>query len=273
MLANQLGKVLINEKINISITISNYLDKRYNEFLDTSNLQNQAIVNWRAELIGYIGQALINNHIQDVMEMVTQWATQTAEGAVQYNIGIDELLQTNKVYRAAIWDFVKEMETEEIKVETFLKINKVIDTILDHTAYVYGTSFVKYQENLLRLANEASLAISTPVVKINKRIAILPLVGSIDTHRAEVLKETSIKRAVELKITELYIDLSGVPFVDTMVANELFQVAKALTLIGVKPTFTGIRPEIAQAVVSFGIDFKDIETLGTLEQALSNIIK
>lgn len=273
VLVNQLGKLMVKKKLEISDSISKHLDQSYNQLLKENNFHDHKVGKWRAYLISYIGESLIKDQVDDLMPEITDWATQTAEGSFKSNISIDALLQTNKVYRTVIWDFVKEIETAEVTLETFLRINRVIDTILDHTAYIFGVSYVKDHEQVLRLVHESGVELSTPVVKINKDIAVLPLVGDIDTYRARIMKERTIKSASELKITELYIDLSGVPIVDTMVANELFQVARALDLIGVKPTFTGIRPEIAQSIVNLGIDFKGIKTLGSLEQALHGKIK
>ena len=192
--------------------------------------------------------------------------------AVQYGVAIDELLSTNKLYRVVIWGFVKEnIDRDSTNVASFLQINDIIDELLDHTAYVFSVSFVEFHKRTLGLAKDAMLELSTPVVSLSDKIAILPLVGELDTYRARILMETSLQRCADLKNSELIIDLSGVPIVDTMVAQELFQVAKALQLIGVRPTFTGLRPDIAQTVVNLGIDFKEIRTTGSLKQALKDI--
>lgn len=266
--AKLIGNEIIRQQFQLSSKISRKLNERYTNFLYESDLEDEEIVKWRARLIELIGLALVSGQYDEVWEQVTDWAEQTGAGAVQYNIAIDELLQTNKVYREIIWEFVEGLGKEEFTFATFLQINKVIDSILDQTAYIFSSSYVKHHAKTLRLARETMLDISTPIVTISDTIAVLPLVGDIDTYRARVLMETALKKCSDLRNSELIIDLSGVPIVDTMVANELFKVANALNLIGVKPTITGIRPEIAQAVVNLGIDFRNIRTLGTLKQAL-----
>lgn len=272
MLANQLGTFILENKIGISSNISKRLNEQYNKFLNESNLKDQEIVNWRAKLIEFIANALISGDTNEVMDHVTEWARQTGESAVQYNIGVDELLQTNKIYREVLWDFVEKLNIGDISLKAFLKINNIIDSILDHTAYIFSVSYVRAHQNALKLIRDSALELSTPIVKINRDVAVLPLVGDIDTYRAKILLEQSIKKSADLGITQLIIDLSGVPIVDTMVANEIFQVSQALTLIGVVPTISGIRPEIAQAIVSLGLDFKNIQIKASLEQALSNKI-
>lgn len=73
------------------------------------------------------------------------------------------------------------------------------------------------------------------------------------------------------KITSLVVDLSGVPIVDTMVAQQLYNLSKTLFLLGVKAVFSGIRPDVAQTSIQLGLDFSEYETYGTLKQALENM--
>ncbi|CAH0343962.1 STAS domain-containing protein [Bacillus sp. CECT 9360] len=272
--AQTLGKQIVEQQLELSQKISVRLSEKYNNFLQESNLEDEAIVHWRAKLIGYIGSALIYFHTDDVWSDVTDWAAQTGRGAVQYGVAIDELLNTNKVYRSIIWEFLQEkIDRENTTIESILKINNIIDTIMDQTAYIFSVSFVEYHKKTLGIARKAFMEVSTPVVALSDEIAILPLIGELDTDRVTILIETSLERCAALGNTELIIDLSGVPMIDTMVAFELFRVANALTLLGVRPTFTGLRPEIAQAVVNLGIDFKKIQIMSSLKQAIATINK
>jgi rsbT co-antagonist protein RsbR len=272
-LLENLGALIIKHQIDISLKISKQLDDRYNQFLYQSNFEDDEIVKWRAQLIDSIGQAFMEGNSLSVWGRINDWATQTSAGSVQYNIGVDELFQTIRIYREVIWDSIEELIDENASFQTFLKVNKIIDTILDQVAYQFSITYVKHHTRSMSLIKEAMLEISTPIVSISRSTAILPLVGEIDTYRARVLMETTLDKCVELKKTRLIIDLSGVPIVDTMVAHELFKVASALKLIGVESVFTGIRPEIAQSMVALGIDFSIIKTTGTLEQALKNIVE
>ncbi|WP_409302996.1 STAS domain-containing protein [Peribacillus sp. SCS-155] len=272
--AKLLGKQIVEQQLELSRGISTGLKERYNQFLGESGLEDLEIVKWRGKLIGYIGTALMSLDTDSVWDEVTDWSRQTGQEAVNYGISIDQLLSTNKVYRTVIWDFLKEhIDKENARIDTILKMNEILDSIMDHAAYLFSVSYVENYKKTLSMAREAIVEISTPVVSLSDEIAILPLVGELDTDRARILMETSLERCASIGNSELIIDLSGVPVVDTMVASELFQVANALKMIGVKPTFTGIRPEIAQAMVGLGIDFKDIQTMGSLKQAIAKINK
>ncbi|MGB8269892.1 MAG: STAS domain-containing protein, partial [Priestia megaterium] len=104
-----------------------------------------------------------------------------------------------------------------------------------------------------------------------KGIAILPLIGEVDTERATLLLEETLKKANELKLSHLLFDLSGVMIVDTMVAQQIFNIVDALRLLGVKTMLIGIRPEVAQTMVHLGINFSEITVKANLEQALLSL--
>ncbi|TYR81442.1 STAS domain-containing protein [Priestia megaterium] len=264
-----LGQLIIQHKLKLSTQINEQLDERYKEFLNGSNLIGTQIVQWRAEIIELIGKALVSVQTEAVWNEITKWSKLISEGAVEHGVAIDELLVAIRLYRKVIWDLIEaNFNEEKISRESILTATRIIGPILDHIAHVFSVAFAEYHKNTIRLAQESLLEVSTPVVLLSDKTAVLPLVGDLDTHRAKVLIENSLKKCIELGNSELIIDLSGVPIVDTMVAHELFQVAKALQLIGVTPTFTGLRPEIVQAAVGLGLDFNGIRTLGSLKQAL-----
>ncbi|WP_043932105.1 STAS domain-containing protein [Bacillus sp. EB01] len=137
------------------------------------------------------------------------------------------------------------------------------------------SSFVEaYHTNTmirLRSQNELINELSSPVIKLQGDSALLPLIGDIDTARAKIILENTLAQCAEQGVSTLCIDLSGVAIIDTMVANELFGLIKALRLIGVKSTLSGIRPEIAQTAVQLGLNFDGVAILPSLSQALDTI--
>jgi rsbT co-antagonist protein RsbR len=107
--------------------------------------------------------------------------------------------------------------------------------------------------------------LSSPIIVIGKKTALLPLIGDIDTSRAKYIIETSLQQCAAKSIDLLYIDLSGVVMIDTMVAHQIFQLIEALNLIGVKSILSGIRPEIAQTAIQLGLDFSKITIKSSLQ--------
>jgi len=115
--------------------------------------------------------------------------------------------------------------------------------------------------------NESLLELSTPVVKLWEGIVALPLVGTLDSARTQVVMEALLQALVDTGSEHAIIDITGVPAVDTQVAQHLLKTVHAARLLGAECIISGIRPQIAQTVVALGIEFGDIETKATLADA------
>ena len=132
-------------------------------------------------------------------------------------------------------------------------------------------SLVESHQRSLEIAQIAFIEISVPVVPLFQGVAVLPLIGNIDTERANIIMEKTLNSAIKLQLDKLIIDLSGIHIVDRAVAEQIFKIVDALTLIGVRTVITGIRPEVAQLVVSQGMDFSGVTIKATLSQAMNEI--
>lgn len=267
-----IGELLIQRKEELSVKVTEKLEgSTLFERGEGGNAEGEAIKR-RETIFVLIGQALVLNSKEKVWKEVEEWSIENGENAVEEGLPLDESLLAITKYRDIIWEAVEEaLEKEPFDCQSIIAMSRIVDSILDYTGCIFSSAYVKHYQRTVRLARQAISDISVPVVAISDKTAILPLVGELDTYRARILMESSLKKCMDLRISELIIDLSGVPVVDTMVAHELFQVAKALKLLGVRPTFTGMRPDIAQAVVGLGIDFKEVTVKGTLKQALKEI--
>ncbi len=116
---------------------------------------------------------------------------------------------------------------------------------------------------------ETIQALSTPIVPIADEILILPLIGSVDTHRAGQIMESLLEGIGGYQAETVIIDITGVPMVDTSVANHLLQAARAARLLGSRVILTGISPEIAQTIVELGVDFSGLVTRRNLQQGIA----
>jgi rsbT co-antagonist protein RsbR len=183
---------------------------------------------------------------------------------------IEEFFNNQTLYLKTIDTYVKTHNPELSTTE----YNKYIQLLL-HSFQQIVIEFSKRNqeksEQLLLAQKEMITELSSPVIHLNEQIALLPLVGEIDTHRAKVIFEQTLQSCVDDRIQSLLIDLSGVPVVDTMVANQLFQLIEGLTLVGTTASLSGIRPEIAQTAVQLGIDFNRTKVYATIASALSKL--
>ncbi|MCM3789894.1 STAS domain-containing protein [Domibacillus indicus] len=264
------GQLLRSHHIEISIEISRKLDKRYTSFLNESGLADDAITKWRAQLIHFIGTAILDQSDAHVTDSVADWAVQTAEGAVHHGVGIDDLMLTVRCYRGVIWDYIeKEIDIEAMNPFSVLKVNRIIDAILDQTAQVFSVSYVEYHTKAIRAAQKAFNEVSFPVVALSDQVAVLPLIGELSEERASILLENVLPKCKDLKINDLILDLSGVPQVDTMGTDKLFQLKQSLGLIGINLIFTGIKPSLALPMVNLGVPLDQLNVKGTLKNAIS----
>ena len=113
------------------------------------------------------------------------------------------------------------------------------------------------------------LELSTPVIKLWDRVVAVPLIGTLDSARTQVVMETLLQTIVDQDAATAILDITGVPMVDTVVAQYLLKTAMAVRLMGSECVISGIRPQIAQTIVQLGIDLGDITTRATLADALA----
>jgi rsbT co-antagonist protein RsbR len=139
----------------------------------------------------------------------------------------------------------------------------VIDKLGLHTAEVY----TKSRDSVIERQQRELLELSTPVVELWEDILALPLVGSLDSQRTQVVMETLLQKIVETGASIAIIDITGVPTVDTLVAQHLLKTVAATRLMGADCIISGIRPQIAQTIVHLGVNLGDVTTKATLADA------
>jgi rsbT co-antagonist protein RsbR len=148
-------------------------------------------------------------------------------------------------------------------------ITELIDALALHTV----ETFQKSREDVITRQQEDLLELSTPVVKLWDGVLALPMIGTLDSARTQVVMESLLQRIVETGSEIAIIDITGVPTVDTLVAQHLLKTITAIRLMGADCIISGIRPQIAQTIVHLGIDLESVTTKATLADALSLAFK
>lgn len=136
--------------------------------------------------------------------------------------------------------------------------------------------YLDYQISVIQSLHKNLLELSTPVIPIEDNILVMPLIGTIDTFRADQIMESILHEVTAHQAEVVIIDITGVPVVDTAVANHLLRTVRAIKLVGGKCILVGIRPEIAQTIVRLDLSFADLDTASTLKKGLDlarNMIK
>jgi rsbT co-antagonist protein RsbR len=139
--------------------------------------------------------------------------------------------------------------------------------LLDRLALLSMESYMRTREELIARQQQDMLELSTPVVKLWEGVLALPMIGTLDSSRTQVVMESLLQRIVETGAEVAILDITGVPTVDTLTAQHLIKTVTAARLMGAECIISGIRPQIAQTIVHLGVDLGDIVTKATLADA------
>jgi rsbT co-antagonist protein RsbR len=143
------------------------------------------------------------------------------------------------------------------------KTTQAIDQLGLYTIEVFQRS----REDIIQRQQTEMLELSTPVVKLWDGVLALPMIGTLDSHRTQVVMETLLQRIVETGAEIAIIDITGVPTVDTLTAQHLLKTVTAARLMGADCIISGIRPQIAQTIVHLGVDLQGVTTKASLADA------
>jgi rsbT co-antagonist protein RsbR len=148
--------------------------------------------------------------------------------------------------------------------EEVWKITRLLDGLGVYTTEVFQNT----REGVIRRQQQDLLELSTPVVKLWDGVVAVPLIGTLDSERTQVVMENLLQMIVESGASLAIIDITGVPTVDTLVAQHLLKTVSAARLMGAECIISGIRPQIAQTIVHLGIELQDVTTKASLADAI-----
>jgi len=145
--------------------------------------------------------------------------------------------------------------------------------LLDKLGLLTIAAFQATREDVIKRQQQEMLELSTPVVKLWEGVLALPMIGTLDSARTQIVMESLLQRIVETGSELAIIDITGVPTVDTLVAQYLLRTVTAIRLMGADCVISGIRPQIAQTIVHLGIDLTGVTTKANLADALALALK
>ncbi|GAA3786537.1 STAS domain-containing protein [Micromonospora maritima] len=172
----------------------------------------------------------------------------------------------------ALKDVLLELMEQERGDDT-LRDFVAFSALVDQMGLFTFETFVRARESLIADQAEQLLELSTPVVKLWEGVVAVPLVGTLDSARAQVVMERLLQTLVDTSSPYAIIDITGVPAVDTQVAQHILKTVVAARLMGADCIISGIRPQIAQTIVALGIEFGDIATKASLADALRHVLR
>lgn len=159
---------------------------------------------------------------------------------------------------------------EELKNEPATLVEEILNVsdLLDSLSLITFETFIRGREEVIMRQNDEMNEISTPVIRVWEGVLALPIIGTLDSERTQIVMENLLQEIVGTESNIAILDISGVPTVDTLVAQHLIKTVNATRLMGAECIISGIRPEIAQTIVHLGISLEGVQTKATLAAAL-----
>ncbi|CEG26270.1 STAS domain-containing protein [Bacillus sp. B-jedd] len=229
---------------------------------------NDSLKDWRENLVSIFAQSIFDS-LDKTYRNLMQWGSEGVRLLVHLDLPLELAVEEVRFYRDTIGEIIKNSAMEaKLSIPEFYEIISRFDSVVDRAVHWLSISYSTTYAARISAAELTSLELSIPVVRITENIGVLPLIGDIDTKRSQELMEKALKKGTSYGLSHIIIDLSGVPIIDTMVADHIFKVIDALKLIGIESILTGIRPEIAQTMISLGIKAGGVITFGSLHNAV-----
>ncbi|MGG0740445.1 STAS domain-containing protein [Niallia taxi] len=255
-------------KRNKEFLIKQKSDLDYNLY---SKEVNKELQTWREELIDIFINS-ISIDLESPYNHLTLWGNKGVNLLIELNLSLETGIEEVRFYRNSIGEIIKtESIRNNVSIFDFYEIISKFDSIVDQAVHLLSLNYSKINYARISAAEITAMELSIPIIQITEKMGVLPIVGDIDTKRSQELMEKALNSAVELHLSHIFIDLSGVPIIDTMVANHLINVIEALNLVGVQAILSGLRPEIAQTMVQLGINMEHIITYSSLHKAIKHV--
>nr|WP_269136048.1 STAS domain-containing protein [Sporosarcina cyprini] len=207
--------------------------------------------------------------LKNLEEWILAVAKDESHQVTPINSIMKEFYRVRNHYLELVQQFIAEQNGTEEELNNWSQV--IIDT-MDHVTIWFLEEYDRYSMERLHSHRELINELSVPVISLTPTTGLLPLIGDIDTVRAKSILDEALEQSAGKGLDRLFIDLSGVLVVDTMVAQQLFQLHESLRLLGIQTTICGIRPEIAQTATQLGLSFDNISICSTLQRALQSSV-
>lgn len=264
----QMSKEIINQAPKLAQVVTERQNSRYPALKKIAS----QLLPMRARLFCVFAEALTLDE-EDRHKLLKEWG----EGvgtilSIEHSLSLDAMLKELPDYRTLIGKVMRNEVLElGLTAAEMYDVIEILDTSINDAVYYFSVPFINIEKERHKVTQSIVRELSVPIVSITDHIAVLPVIGLFDDDRVFSLQEDTLSQASELGLHHLIIDLSGLETTDTHVAQELFNLFDALTLLGIQPVVSGIRPSIALTLVQLGLSFGKVRSFATLKLALESL--
>ena len=264
----QINEKIIDQAPKLAQAITESQNRRYPVLITLDS----KLLPMRERLVCVYAEALTMDEKERHM-LIKEWGDEAGRIlSAERSISLDMMLGEVSDYRTSIGMVMKNeaLELGLTAVEMY-DVIEILDTSLNDVVYFFSVPFINIEKERHKTTQSLVSELSVPIVSITDHTAVLPLIGSFDYDRAFTFQEATLFQASKLGLHHLIIDLSGLQTTDTYVAQELYHLFDALSLLGIQPIVSGVTPPVAQTLVQLGLSFGKVKSFATLKQALASL--
>jgi rsbT co-antagonist protein RsbR len=266
-IANNVTELLLEKRDEISTAWAVVLRGVYDE----AEISGKDLKEESAEFIHLLADAMSKGNLTDITESeygeVRNMLAELSRSRAILNFSPSDTATYVFSLKNVMFQFLQDTfpDRPEVQVREMVSLSNLLDKL---GLFTFETFALTREEYITRQQREL-LEISTPVIQVWDGVLALPVIGTLDSMRTQTLMEALLRELVRTNSTVAILDISGVPAVDTMVAEHLMKTVSAARLMGAECIISGIRPEIAQTIVHLGIDLRGVLTRSTMALALT----
>jgi rsbT co-antagonist protein RsbR len=248
---------LLSEAVNVAEVIHDILRQGNIDLLKNAE-----------KLVVYI----LENNDQDIVE----FAKQEGVAWAQHSLTLAFKLEWVQAIRRSLWKTIYEYQSEfnlpSIR-EEFFELEEQINNNIDQFLNTFFLSYSDFKDQLIYRQRKDVEHLSVPIIPISPTVAILPLIGAIDSYRMDIIEEKVLTDIGRTRIHTLIMDLSGITDMDEVVIDHFHKVLDGISMMGCETVITGLRPELVREMIHLGINFNQKAiTKATLQQSLKDYL-
>ncbi|MGG0791751.1 STAS domain-containing protein [Peribacillus simplex] len=229
---------------------------------------NVDLLNNAHKLIRYIVEQNETDMIAFAEQEGVTWAT--------HSLTLSFKLEWIQAIRRTLWTFLYEFESAKVvfsESKTFFELEKKVNEKVDVFLKSFFVSYSDYKDKLILAQQNLVENLSVPIIPVTSTTCVLPLIGTIDNTRIQIIEEKVLQEIGKLRIQTLILDLSGIIEMEVEIINDLLKILDGTAMMGCKAVVTGLRPEVVTKMIRSGVQIENrAETKGTLQQALKDYL-
>ncbi len=259
----------------ISINKQEFQEKLLSEAVNVATNIESILKDGNIDLLKN-AQKLVLYVVEDKSEELIAFANEEGIAWAKYSLTVAFKLEWVHAIRRTLWYFIRQYNqiNKDVNLkDNFFQLEEKVNDGIDEFLNTFFISYSHYKDELILSQRKLVEHLSVPIIPVSQTVAVLPLIGTFDAYRMDIIEEKVLTDIAKLRIMTLIIDLSGISDMDEVTIARFQKVLIGITLMGAKSVITGLRPELVRQMVHLGIDLTSYtETKATLQQTLNNYL-